>query len=80
MLPPLDLSALEHGMREFLQQLEQLSAPATGSGRGLSLWLLAGAAAVTACEIARRQLRRSADVPAGADRPAAFPLESPFAG
>jgi hypothetical protein len=79
-LSPLDLSALEAGMRAFLKQLERLGVPPAGSESGLSLWLIAGAAAVTACEMARRQLRRTAGVRAAEDRPSGFPLDPTFAG
>jgi hypothetical protein len=72
-LPALGLSALEAGMQQFLDQLEQLT-PRTfreQGGKGLWLWLAAGAAAAGACELARRQLRRSA----GEDNP--MPGSSP---
>jgi hypothetical protein len=65
-LPPFDLSILERGMRQFLEQVEE-----TGSalawpedGTGLGVWVVAGATAAVACEIARRQLKRPAVVPA----------------
>jgi hypothetical protein len=78
-LPPLDLSVLERGMRAFLAQLEQIGSSAAGGGSRLSLWVLAGAAAATACEIARRQLR-SAQTQTQAENPlAGFPLDPPFA-
>jgi hypothetical protein len=59
-LPPPDLSALKLGMQQFVAQLEQVGERLTGSrdGMGLCLWVMAGAAAVTACEMARRQLVR----------------------
>jgi hypothetical protein len=60
-LPPFDLSALELGLQQFLGQLERMGQQLTGhrDGTGLGLWIVAGAAAATACEIARRQLVRS---------------------
>jgi hypothetical protein len=65
-LRPFDLSALELSMQQWLEQLERigqhLALPRNRTG--LCLWILAGVAAVTACEIARRQLRRPAGVPA----------------
>ena len=65
-LPPADLSTLERGMRQFLEQLDRMGQRLTSDpdGAGLYPWVIAVAAAATACEIARRQLRRSADGPA----------------
>jgi hypothetical protein len=61
-LPAADLSAVELGLRQFLRQLERagqaLGLP--GDGTGLWPWVVAGAAAGAACEIARRELRRPA--------------------
>jgi hypothetical protein len=65
-LPPGDLSALELGMRRFLNQLEQmgqrLACPPEGTG--LWPWVVAAAAAAVACDLARRQLRRPVSEPA----------------
>jgi hypothetical protein len=65
-LPPFDLSALELGMQQFLERMERMGQDLVQprDGTGLCQWLVAGAAAVMACEIARRQLRRVARVPA----------------
>jgi hypothetical protein len=65
-LPGVEPADVERGMRAFLDQLEEIGQGWTGHGNqtGLSLWLLAGTAAVLACEMARRQLRSSAEVPA----------------
>jgi len=65
-LGPVDLSAVELGIRQFLEQLEQLSPDLAKpqGGTGLCLWLAAWAAALAACVIAHRQLRRSVEVPA----------------
>jgi hypothetical protein len=64
-LAPGDLSALEHGMQRFLGQLEKMGQRLVGDtpGSGATLWLVAGATAVAACELARRQLRRDPRVP-----------------
>jgi hypothetical protein len=61
-LPPLDLGALELGLRRFLGQLGQPGPPwvPPRNGAGLCLWIVAAAAAAVACEIARRQLRPAA--------------------
>jgi hypothetical protein len=60
-LPPSDLSALELGMRQFLDQLGQAGQRLTSypDGIGLYLWIVATATAAAACAIARRQLVRS---------------------
>jgi hypothetical protein len=60
-LPPPALSALERGLQQFLGQLERVGRDLTGDRpeSGLWPWVVAGAAAITACEIARRQLRSS---------------------
>jgi hypothetical protein len=65
-IPPVVLSAVERGLHQFLGQLERLNQRLAGDedGNGLWPWVVAGAAAATACEIARRQLRRPAGVPA----------------
>jgi hypothetical protein len=65
-LPPFDLSALELGMQQFLEELEGMGrrlARHPGAA-GLCLWIVAGGTAAVACEIARRQLRPPADGPA----------------
>jgi hypothetical protein len=64
-LPPVPLAAVEAGMRRFLEQLEQVGQGLAGDQDegGLGAWIAAGAAAAAACEIARRQLRRTAEVP-----------------
>jgi hypothetical protein len=64
-LPAFDLPALEHGMKHFLGQLERMGQGlgASADGTGLQVWMIAGVAAATACEFARRQLRTSARVP-----------------
>jgi hypothetical protein len=61
-LPMVDLSALELGMRRFLEHLERKGQPLAWppDGTGQWPWVVAGAAAAAACEIARRQLRRPA--------------------
>jgi hypothetical protein len=65
-LPPLDLSALEAGMQQFLGQLRELGPRLAGDVEGTSVWpwVIAVAAAASACEIARRELKRSAALPA----------------
>jgi hypothetical protein len=61
-LSPLDPAALENAVRMFLERLErQPPLPAEAPrGGGPWPWLVAGAAAFIACEIARRQLRCAA--------------------
>jgi hypothetical protein len=82
-LPPVALSAVEHGMQRFLEQLEQLGlrlAPSRDES-GLWPWVVAGAAAATACEIARRQLKRPAGAPAlAAGRGPRLPADHLFKG
>ena len=58
-LPPADLSGLEVGIQEFLKGLERLTPYLAGDAGGTRLWpwIVALAAAATACEIARRELR-----------------------
>jgi hypothetical protein len=65
-LPPFDVSALELGLQRFLEQLERVGHGLAGyrEETGLYLWIVAGAVAATACEIARRQLGRCAGMPA----------------
>jgi hypothetical protein len=64
-LPPLDLAALERGLQRFLEQLGPTGPRRPGDRDGPALWpwVVAGTAAATACEIARRQLRRPAGGP-----------------
>ena len=59
LLPPLDLAGLERGLRQFVAQLEftgqSLLKPVQ---RGeFWPWIVAAAAALAACEIARREFR-----------------------
>jgi hypothetical protein len=58
-LAPVDLSALELGMQQLLDQLGRKGSSLIGhrDGTGLWLWIVAGTAATAACEIARRQVR-----------------------
>jgi hypothetical protein len=58
-LVPVNVAALESGMRQFLEHLERLGDGLAGHGEwtGWDLWIVAGATAGVACEIARRQLR-----------------------
>ena len=62
---PWGLSTVERGMEQFLQQLDRMGQRLGRhhDDQGLWPWLVAGAAAATACEIARRQLRRTAPLP-----------------
>ncbi len=48
-------------MQQFLGQLERMGQGLVGhrDEAGLYLWIVAGAAVVMACEIARRQVRRA---------------------
>jgi hypothetical protein len=62
-----DLSALGRGLGQFLNRLEKAGEELVGDGDGLRPWLIAGAAAATACEIARRQLKRAAELAAAAE-------------
>jgi hypothetical protein len=48
----------------FLTRIEKAGEQLVGDGDGLRPWLIAGAAAATACEIARRQLKRAAELAA----------------
>jgi hypothetical protein len=59
LLPTFDPSVLEVAMRQFLAQLEQMDSPLNRRPEetGLPVWIVAGAAAATACEIARRAFR-----------------------
>jgi hypothetical protein len=61
-LPSFNLSALELGIRQFLDGLEKLG-PRLSREEGVAgrwPWIVAVAAAATACEITRRELRRLA--------------------
>jgi hypothetical protein len=62
---PRNLPALDAALRQFLDGLERMRQGLAGEpeGSGLWLWLVAGTAAATACEIARRQMRRPPDPP-----------------
>jgi hypothetical protein len=77
-----DLSALELGMKQFLEQVEGLGQHlGDRHGIGSYSWLVALAAAATACEIARRQVKRPPVGPAlGVTDTAGFPPEGPFGG
>jgi hypothetical protein len=57
-----DLAALERGLQEFLDRLDRITPAAAwdADDLGLIAWVIAAAAALTACEIGRRQLRRAA--------------------
>jgi hypothetical protein len=82
-LRPFDWSALELGMQQFLGQLEGLGQglATDRDGTSLSPWIAAVAAAATACEIARRQLRRPVGVPAvDVDGLSGSPPDDPSAG
>jgi hypothetical protein len=58
-LPGVQLADVERGMRDFLEQLDEMgqSLAEHRDQTGLYLWLIAGTTAVAACEMARRQLR-----------------------
>ena len=58
MLPGVDLPGLSRGLREFLNGIERSAENLIDDGDSLRPWIVAGAAAVVASEIARRQLRR----------------------
>jgi hypothetical protein len=60
-LAAIDVAALGRGLGQFLHQIEKVGEELVGDGDGLRPWLVAGAAAATACEIARRQLKRAAE-------------------
>lgn len=53
-----DITALELGMKQFLDDVGHHMARNQGT-IGLYLWTLAGAATLAACEVARRQWKRS---------------------
>jgi len=59
-MPPLNVAAVEQGMRRFLGQMQRVGEDLADPGQpvGLGFWLVAGAAAAVACEIARRQFRQ----------------------
>jgi hypothetical protein len=57
-LPGVDLQSLSRGLREFLARIERSAEHLVEDGDGIRPWIMAGAAAVVASEIARRQLRR----------------------
>jgi hypothetical protein len=59
-----DLSALGRGLEQFLGRIERAGQELVVEGDGLRPWLVASAAAATACEIARRQLKRAAELAA----------------
>jgi len=61
-LPAVDIAALGRGLERFLDRIERAGEELVGDGEGLRPWLVAGAAAAAACEIARRQFRRAAEM------------------
>jgi hypothetical protein len=81
-LPRMDLSSLELGMRQFLEQVDDLGQRIQDtSGPGLYPWIVSVAAAAVACEIARRQLKQPAGEPiTTASTPTGFAPDEPFAG
>ena len=66
-LDAVDLTSLGRGLGRFIDRLERAGEELVGDGDGLRPWLIAGAAAATAAEIARRQLKRAAELAAEAD-------------
>src|SRR5262249_4728828 len=64
-LAPGELSLLERGLQQFLEQLEDVGQALTGQAEraGLRLWVVAAATAAAACEIARRQMKQPPDRP-----------------
>jgi hypothetical protein len=60
-LATIDVAALGRGLGNFLHEIEKVGEELVGDGDGLRPWLVAGAAAATACEIARRQLKRAVE-------------------
>lgn len=58
-LPTIDMAALGHGLQQFLTRIERAGEELVGDVDGLRPWIVAGAAAATACEIARRQMAKS---------------------
>jgi hypothetical protein len=79
-LPPLDASALELGMRQFLDEVDGLGQclAAVRDGTSVYPWVAAVAAAATACEIARRQLRPADRASRELNRTNGFPPEGLF--
>jgi hypothetical protein len=76
------VAAVEAGLRQFLEQLERVGECLTAERDDSELWpwVVAAAAAATACEIARRQLRQSTPVPAQTrNRMPGSPNDPPFA-
>jgi hypothetical protein len=65
-LPPVDLRALEHALRGFIEELARAGEDLAGpeQARGLWPWIVAVAAAALGLEIARRRLRARARLPA----------------
>jgi hypothetical protein len=70
-LPSLGLATLERGMQRFLEQLEQTAEDPLPNATcsDLWLWVVAGLAAATACELARRQWKWGTSMPAGQPSP-----------
>ena len=60
-MPVVDLTVVGRGLDQFMHRLERAGEKLVGDGEGLRPWLVAAAAAATACEIARRQMRRTYD-------------------
>jgi hypothetical protein len=60
-MPAVDMTVLGRGLDQFMHRLERAGEQLVGDGEGLRPWLVAAAAAATACEIARRQMRRTYD-------------------
>jgi hypothetical protein len=82
-LPPVPVAAVERALQQFLDQLDRVRQSLDGDRGegGLWPWIVAGAAAGVACEIARRQLRRPTGVSAlPGDRLPGPPTETPFTG
>jgi hypothetical protein len=65
-LPPVDLSALEIALKQFLAGLEQTESrqPWDDAGAGWYPWVVAAAAAALAGDVARRRLRQTSVAPA----------------
>jgi hypothetical protein len=65
----IDADAMQAGVRNFLGLLDRLGTALTASPGGVSLyyWMLAAAAAGSACWTVRRQSRRTGLLPAGPD-------------
>lgn len=60
-----ELIAVEQGIRDFLDQLDQVGQSTEGprNPATLSLWIAAGIAAAAACEMARRQTKNRVAIP-----------------